>query len=990
MRVIRNSLLVGAGLAGLATQAIAQPSSPPAAVTPPSGDGSAAAPAGPTGSTTGPTSTTTATATVNGTPASTLPSDANAGSGSSGGEIVVTGSRVIANGSASPTPLTTISSQSLAIASPAGTISDALNNLPVFSGSRGSFSNPGSNATGVQGGNGAANVLNLRNLGFYRTLVLFDGHRVPPTLYNSAVDVDIIPQELISRVDVVTGGVSAVYGSDAVSGVVNYVLNRKFNGFEAHAEGGISQYGDGTTQNMGGSIGFDVGSRGHFEASVQHRNYDGILDRAYDRGWDDLAAIQEAGTTANPYYLGTNVRLGTYSFGGYIPSGALAGKTFNTNGILSTFNKGTASGSSCCQIGGDGAYQDGSLTSANRSTQAFARFDYDLTDDIHVFVQGAANIKRNTSFTGWNQLSGITLGSTNAYLAPAYQAQLAAAGQTSFKLNEILQDAPRVENVSNTHQYYANTGVEGTLGKFKWDATYSHGASGLTTRVYNQVNFQNLTAASDAVVNPANGQIACQPALTNPSAYGGCVPINLFGPSTASKAALAYILGNAGFHTETIQDSVDASITGSPFSTWAGDVNVALSGEWRRQSFDAQSYGPSSLYVDCTDLRYCTSSPLTPVYSSTFPSSDKVAQGVKEAAVEFEVPLLRDMAFAKSFDLNAAARYTDYSTSGHYVTWKVGAVWEVNDGLKLRGTVSRDIRAPTLYDLFQPQTTVYGNFTDVKTGTTSYVPSINAGNAALKAEVGHTYTFGFVARPSFLPGVTATVDYYHTVIDNAITTVQGFNAAIQQACYASDGSSPYCSLIARDSAGAVTAYYIVPQNIAKVRTYGIDGEIDYTRQLFGRRFSLRGLVNYQPHIYYKQPGVTTIDQGDAGWGQNGLMPSPSVQVAGFLDYQITDAVSVDLFEHWRNRFHRSGVPNQVYLDPYVKSYATTNLTLTFDTGSAWRIKDSALYVSVTNLFNAHPPLSGYYSGTTSAGQAYEFSDDPTGRAFVIGFRIKGI
>ena len=119
------------------------------------------------------------------------------------------------------------------------------------------------------------------------------------------------------------------------------------------------------------------------------------------------------------------------------------------------------------------------------------------------------------------------------------------------------------------------------------------------------------------------------------------------------------------------------------------------------------------------------------------------------------------------------------------------------------------------------------------------------------------------------------------------------------------------------------------------------------------------------------------------------MPSPSVQIAGFVDFKPTDNFTIDIFEHWRNKFRRSGVASQVFADPYVKSYATTNLTLTLDTGSAWVIKDSQFYLSVTNLFDAKPPLSGYYSGSTSAGQSYEFSDDPTGRAFLVGFRIKG-
>ncbi|MHB8286783.1 MAG: TonB-dependent receptor plug domain-containing protein, partial [Caulobacteraceae bacterium] len=222
-------------------------------------------------------------------------------------EVVVTGSRLIKNGSASPTPLTTINTSTLQLAAPIGTIADSLNDLPVFSGSRSSISNPGASASAVQGGNGSANVLNLRNLGAYRTLVLYDGHRIPPTLFNSTVDVDLIPQELVDRVDVVTGGVSAVYGSDAVSGVVNFVANRTFEGFRGHAEYGVSQEGDDNTWDVGLAYGSKIlGDKGHIEFSVQHRDSAGIPNRSA-RSWDNLPAAEGLGTAADPYRLYTNV-----------------------------------------------------------------------------------------------------------------------------------------------------------------------------------------------------------------------------------------------------------------------------------------------------------------------------------------------------------------------------------------------------------------------------------------------------------------------------------------------------------------------------------------------------------------------------------------------------------------------------------------------------------------------------------------------------------
>lgn len=907
-------------------------------------------------------------------------------------EITVTGSRLIKNGDNSPTPLTTVNTQTLQTAAPAGTIIDALNDLPVFSGSRNQFSNPGSNATGVQGGNGAADVLNLRNLGAYRTLVLYDGHRIPPTLFNSTVDVDLIPQELIQRVDVVTGGVSAVYGSDAVSGVVNFVANRHFEGFQGHAEYGISQQGDDATTDVGLAFGTDLfGGRGHFEGSYQYRDNDGILWRS-SRSWDNLAAVEGAGTKANPYHLVTGVHLAAYTFGGLVTSGALSGQQFGSNGVLSPFQAGGATGSSCCQIGGSGAYQNASMVSPMTSHQLFGRFDYDFSNNLHGFVVLAANLKNNTSYNGWNTLANYVFSANNAFLPSAYQATLANAHQASFKLSDILNQAPRIENSTNTDQYYLNAGLEGSVWGYKWDLTYTHGTSNMDTREENIFNNQHLAAALDATTN-ASGQVVCRASLTN-SAYSNCTPLDVFGPSAASQAALKYVLATVDFKTQTNMDAVDASFRGTPFNDWAGPVGVAISGEWRRQTFDASSNGLPTQYADCTDLTYNCSATTT-LYSTTFPSSGTVEQSVGEGAIEVEAPLLKDVFLAKSIDFNGAIRFTDYSTSGSYVTWKVGGVWAVNDEFKIRVTNSRDIRAPTLYDLYQPKTIVPGNFTDTLTGVSSYVPSINLGNPNLKSEVGYTFTGGFVYQPHFLPGASLSVDTYHTIIRNAITTVQGFNAAIQQACYTSGGSSPYCGLITRpgpvsdtSASNAATAYYIEPENIAKVWTYGEDVEADYTHRVFGRRLDVRVFVTYQPHIYYEQPGVATIDQGDAGWGTNGLMPSPSTQVAAFVDYQLTNKLKVDLFEHYRNAMHRSGVLSQVWSDPIIPSFATTNVTFTYDLGDALKIKDSSLFFSVTNLFDAHPPLEGYYSGASSAGAAYEYGDDPEGRGFVVGFRVR--
>ena len=242
------------------------------------------------------------------------PDSADVADASEAQTITVTGSRVIRNGNSSPSPVTVVATDDLYKSNPGATLAEALNTLPTFAGSRGATSNP-TTVGSAAGGNGGANQLNLRNLDATRTLVLMDGKRVPPSLFNGVIDVDVIPQMLIERVDVVTGGVSAVYGSDAVSGVVNYIVNHKFKGLRADASYGLTQYGDGTKFDAGVAYGTDVGDRGHVEASYEYRDEGGIGRRS-DRGWLNQWGVTGAGTAASPFVLQSDLRQSAFPFGG--------------------------------------------------------------------------------------------------------------------------------------------------------------------------------------------------------------------------------------------------------------------------------------------------------------------------------------------------------------------------------------------------------------------------------------------------------------------------------------------------------------------------------------------------------------------------------------------------------------------------------------------------------------------------------------------------
>jgi iron complex outermembrane receptor protein len=902
------------------------------------------------------------------------------------GEIVVTGSRVIKNGDASPSPVTVVQADDVLRTQP-GTLADALQVLPVFAGSRGSGVNPTSTGS-VGAGNASANQLNLRNIGPNRTLVLLDGLRVPPTLLNGVVDVDVIPQMLVSRVDTVTGGVSAVYGSDAVTGVVNYVIDKKFNGLKALAQTGVSDEGDGKKVDVGFAVGKRLGDRGHVEASYEYRDEKGIPYRS-DRDYMNLWGVAGAGTTANPYQLYSNVHQSAYSFGGLISSGLFNGQTFNADGTLRPFVHGTATGSAALEIGGDGAYYDSSLLASLKGQQLFGRFDYDLSDSVHAYVQASGNIKTNSNYSDYLTLNKVTINSQNAFLNPTYRGQLAAAGQATIALSAFVASAPRLAAKSKSDQRIYTAGLDGDLGAYKWGVDFTHGKTELRTTLVTNINNQRLAAALDAVTD-ATGKIVCDVTLTNPSS--GCVPLNVFGAGAASQDAVNYVMQPTHYAASTTMDALSGHIDGALFSTWAGPVNVALSGEWRKLSFESRSDAPPSDLVNCTGIRYnCTVG--AALWSQTYAASPKVSQTVKEAALEFDAPLVKDAPFMQALNVNGAARYTRYDTSGDYWTWKIGFDWRVNDVLRFRGTKSRDIRAPTLYELFAPINSVPVNPVDLLTNTSPRAPSTDLSNPDLTAEIGKTTTAGLVWNP--LSGLSVALDGYHITVSDAVAQIAGSTAAYQQACYASNGASPFCALQTRpngfadkSAANAVTRWYTKYYNIAEIETWGADLEVNYATTLFDRPAALRFLGAWQPHVYYRQPGVPTTDQGGVAFGPLGAAAGPAIRLTGLARFQPARNLTVDIMERWRDAMKLGGDPTQVWTQNHIASFATTSVTFTYDVDTS--VGRTSLFFNVQNLFDKDAPGGAYSGNGTRAGMrdGYAIGDDVLGRYFTVGARLK--
>jgi outer membrane receptor protein involved in Fe transport len=923
-------------------------------------------------------------------------------------EVVVTGSRVIANGNDMPTPVTVVAPQELTSTAP-GSVMDALQELPVFAGGRSPQTNVGNSSQ-----NNASHQFNIRNVGTTRTLVLYNGRRLAPTSYTGEIDADTIPQMLLQRVDVVTGGTSAVYGSDAVAGVVNFITDKGFNGVKGNAQYGVSEYGDSIEERVGIAGGTPVlDGKGHLEGSVEFYNNQGIDGHEkFNRTWETLTkSSQGGGTPTNPNRLISYTRLASTSYSGYI--GTTGNSTANPlrdmefagpGNTLVPFVHGTASGTNLVESGGDGIYyQEASLVATTKQGQIFGRFDYDFSDDLSGYIEVTGSKIGNTNVHQTNEYRNVTLSATNAFLAPAYQSQLAASKITTFVFSKGMLQSPPLQSRSMTTSSIVQAGFNGTVfGKYKWDVSAVHNENDQYTHNPANPSTQKSFAAMDAVKD-ASGNIVCNVTLTNPGLYPGCVPLNMFGNGSETPAMLAYVLDDTHFKSITKLDDVGGSIAGSPFDLWAGPVQVALSGEWRETTLHLKSNAQASAHANCTGLRFnCNSG--TALYISNVVSDQPGAeQSVWETALELSVPLLKDLPFVQSLDLDLAGRYAHYDTSGPASTWKVGLDWHLNDEITVRAVQSRDFRAPNLNDLFSPQlvnpagTTDYHVLNAAGQPTQLQAPFITLSNPALKPEVGITDTAGVVYRPEWLENFSISVDYYHIKIANAITNLQGQNQTIQQICEASNGTSPYCSLALRPlpfsdhtTANLTTGFLSQPQNAQTLTTEGTDIEINYQTDLGPGHLTVRNLSSYQPMQKTLQfIGAPTLNAANAP----GL---PGFRSTLFVKYT-WDAWTFNIQERMRggsslnsNRPPYVPAATATYYDPSFPIPGPalwTNINIAYDWDDA-PVVPMTFSLAIENLFDRPPTLVGGGSTVPGLFPGQFTGDDTVGRYFTMGVKFK--
>jgi iron complex outermembrane receptor protein len=760
-------------------------------------------------------------------------------------ELVVTGSRIArSDGYEAPTPLAVVDSQALAQTADAS-VSQKLNTMPAFGGSLTVASGartPSSNTAGIAG-------VALRNLGGNRTLVLLDGQRSVSATSTGIVDTNNFPQQLIARVETVTGGASAVYGSDAVAGVVNFVLDRKYTGFKGEASAGETEYSDGKNWKVQLAGGFPFAEgRGHVLLSGEMMDDDGVHGSG-GRGW--VASTRNYyvnpnynGTNGQPeFLLANNVFLSAATPGGIITSGPLRGTAFGEGGVPYQFNYGAGVARDNFMSGGDYldtlSHESYSLAPSEKRQNIFSRVSYDITDRLNVFAQVSRGVSETwgIAFPHYQVGAGPTVRSGNPFIPASVQAQMTALGLSTIRIGTMNADMGDIPVGTTRAANRFVVGAEGKLDLFKTDWSWNfYGQLGDTNSDYDTYNVENnarYALALDAVRDPVTGNPVCRSTLTDPS--NGCLPWNAMGIGVNSDAARAYLFGTAHANQTTKQTVYAASITGEPFSNWAGPVSFALSAEYREEEATVTSDPVSQV----GGWRSGNLIPLDAGYH------------VAEAAIETLVPLASALPFIDSWDLSAAFRTTDYEISGKVETWKVGMTYAPIPEVRFRGTVSRDIRAPNINELFQELNIGLTSTFDPETNTTPTHGRTQRGNLGLTPEKADSLTIGVVFQPSFAPGLSLSVDYWDIEVKDAITLIGG--SQIINLCY--NGRPDLCPKITRVN-GVITTVEQGNYNMAQQEVSGIDFEASYALPLDTLVSSWKGDMSFRLSGTHYQKNIT--------------------------------------------------------------------------------------------------------------------------------------
>lgn len=904
-------------------------------------------------------------------------------------EVVITGSRI--TGFAAPTPLTVIGADELQRVAPLQ-VSEALTQMPQF------------RATGTS--SSAATYANLRAIGQQRTLLLVDGRRHVPTFSDGTVDLSLIPTAMISRTEVVTGGASASWGSDAVAGVVNLVFDDKLQGFKGVVQGGASKYGD--AENYSASVAYGTryfNDRGYLLIGAEYAFDDGIrglqppnISRPWaGRGFIgnvNFAGASGPGAGMPGRLYDEDTRRADVSDGGLITYGPLRGINFLGGGATSQFGFGfvpaTATAFATGMIGGTDNYAD-VATPGGDARYPLERYSFvvhskfDVTDSFQVFGEAAYEhslsagytnpIRNNGAVSGAqptctatvlaSALGSINVNINNPFLPGSVVTAMQNRNITCFSMGRTFRDDSMGEMRFNDGSPFVTRVVLGYDAALPWgdwttDGYVQYGAARYQNRRIGNMNVAKFRNAIDAVRVGSNNVCRINADVSTTNDDPACVAVDLFGPNSVTPAMAAYFTGTAALNSDTYQTVASLNADGELLQGWAGPIKAATGVEYRKEHIFTK--------VDAISQA-----------SGWQTGNRKDIAGeydVREVYGELAIPLAADQPRLKDVSLNLAGRYTDYSSSGGVTTWKAGLNWSFNDQLRLRATQSRDIRAGNLGELFTATSTTTTNVQDPRNAAVLPALITTTGNPDLSPEEADTFTAGLVWSPAFAPKLRLSADYYSIDIAGVIATIQP--QQVVDRCYR-DNIPEFCAQVTTNAAGSViTGVQVGFENLDSLETAGWDFEAAYSFEAapLPGQFSTRLLASYVKEL------ATTVSSNATTTNPAGQYTNPHWTVFGDLSWGNGPwdvATEVRWFQGGtidNTRIYAAKTAIGSNINSTSSTYYT-NLTVQYALPSDGD-HEYELFARINNLFNRAPPFPSVGGGIF----------DEIGRAYRVGVRFR--
>ncbi len=908
-------------------------------------------------------------------------------------EIVVTGSRIAKQDFVSNSPVSTVDREQFVLTNTINTES-LLNSLPQTV--------PGFDRTSNNPGNGTATV-DLRGLGANRTLVLMNGKRVTPTSSSGVVDINSIPASLIKNVEVLTGGASAVYGSDAVAGVVNFILRDDFEGVELNMSTEQTEKGDAGLSTIDLTIGGNFGGgRGNAVMNLQWTDREDLFQG--DRGFSTFAQFDDVDASGNPILIdggssgvpGTSIFAG--SLGAYSPDSF--GVTFDPNGAIRPF-----------RTSGDNDFYNYApvnyIQLPQERYQATALASFEMTDHIELYSQTlftSSSVPQQLAPTPIFQVSEFTIdgnpfltGDSQQVLSDAFGGGVDANGNgiadtgTAFLRRRLEEVGPRVADSKFT-SFQFQVGAKGSItDSWNYDAYYQFGQVDTIETQLGNVNRDRFSQALMLDTSDPTGS-TCADSSANGSTTG-CAPINIWGQGNISEEGAAFLRTAVSSSSLYEQQVMGISISGDLFELPAGTVGVAAGVE----------------RID-NDFRFRPSQDLAAGTIAGFNGSPAVSGAYDESSffAEAYIPILRDAPLAALLDLGVSGRWSDFSTVGSVENYKIDASWAPIMSVRFRGSFSTATRAPNIGELFSPQGEGFPGSTDpcaaegnptpdvaaicAATGVPAadvgnpglnlpagQVRQLSGGNPDLDAEEADTWTAGIVYNADAID-LSVSLDYFDIEIEGYISSFGGGANNVLNTCYDATNplggiGSPFCDAIKRRADGTIEYVSVTSQNVASNTLKGFDLQAQYRFDGLGGQWGINYVATFTEEADFTPFEGADVIECAGKYGNDCGEPLPDYTHRATLSYA-RDSWMAQAVWRYVGESEDDDDDTVYFADELdAESYVDVSASYGFSNGMT-------VMAGIDNLMDTDPPIMG---DNAEQANTYPATYDVFGRSYFVRF-----